>query len=265
METAAFDRAIRLLSEHRTRRVALGSLIGGIVGTPMFAGSSATAKQKPCPPCKKRKKGKCKATLPDGAACATGICQAGQCVASPSVPPPASPPPPPPPPPGCGQGGTCLVFLSSSRHAVNFGGPAAADAICQNLAVAAGLAGSYKAWVSDSTSAASSRFSPSPGPYKLVNGTTIANSWTDLRDGSLLAPINMTESGGDNGGNFGVWTGTRTDGSVATNHCNNWTAAAGFTGAIGSASATDETWTELADVSCTPPNNLIHFYCFQQR
>ena len=37
-------------------------------------------KKKPCPPCKKRKQGKCKGTLPDGAACPGGSCRAGSCI-----------------------------------------------------------------------------------------------------------------------------------------------------------------------------------------
>ena len=264
MDAKQFNDVARALVNRPSRRGTLAALLGGVLGTPLLDGDMARAKKKPCPACKKRKKGKCKGTLPDGTACAGGACQAGQCVASPPVPPP-SPPPPPPAAPGCGEGGPCLVFLSSSRHPSNFGGPSNADTICQNLATAAGLPGSYKAWVSDSTSAASSRFTPSTGPYRLVDGTTIANNWTDLRDGSLLAPINRTETGGDAGGNPGVWTGTFTNGSVATNHCNNWTSPPAFTGAIGNATATDETWTEFADVACTPTNNLIHFYCFQQR
>lgn len=36
-------------------------------------------KKKPCPPCKKRRKGKCKGLLPDGAACPGGTCRAGAC------------------------------------------------------------------------------------------------------------------------------------------------------------------------------------------
>jgi hypothetical protein len=36
--------------------------------------------KRPCPPCKKRKKGKCKGLLPDGSACAGGTCQAGTCL-----------------------------------------------------------------------------------------------------------------------------------------------------------------------------------------
>ena len=43
-------------------------------------------KKKACPPCRKRKKGKCKGTLPDGAACPGGTCQAGSCVPTTSPP-----------------------------------------------------------------------------------------------------------------------------------------------------------------------------------
>jgi hypothetical protein len=35
--------------------------------------------KKPCPPCKKRKAGKCKKKMPDGAACPGGTCQSGRC------------------------------------------------------------------------------------------------------------------------------------------------------------------------------------------
>ena len=43
-------------------------------------------KKKPCPPCKKRKQGKCKGTLPDGSACPGGSCRAGSCISTTSPP-----------------------------------------------------------------------------------------------------------------------------------------------------------------------------------
>jgi hypothetical protein len=44
--------------------------------------SGKKKKKKNCPPCKKRKNGKCKKTLPDGSACPGGTCQAGSCIYS---------------------------------------------------------------------------------------------------------------------------------------------------------------------------------------
>jgi hypothetical protein len=40
---------------------------------------SERKRKKRCPPCKKRKKGKCKGRLPDGSACPGGICLSGNC------------------------------------------------------------------------------------------------------------------------------------------------------------------------------------------
>jgi hypothetical protein len=263
METDAFDRATRALTDRRSRRGALVGMLGGVLGVPLIPAHMAHAKKKPCPPCKKRKKGKCKATLPDGTACASGTCREGECVASP-VSPPSPPPPPPTVAPVCGQGGPCLVFLSSSLHDPDFGGLSAGDAICQNLATAAGLSGRFKAWLSDSTGAASSRFVPSSGPYKLVNGTTIATNWDDLRDGELRAPINVTETGGDAGGWFGVVTGTQPNGAAGTANCANWTtASAPATGVIGVATTVDERWTAYGAAPCENEQSF-HLYCFQQ-
>lgn len=96
MDPTRFDRLTRRLYANRSRRQSVG-LLTAIALPALVSPQSATAKKKKsCPPCKMRKKGKCKKTLPDGTACAGGTCQAGSCI--------ASPPPPPPPPPPCGTG-----------------------------------------------------------------------------------------------------------------------------------------------------------------
>ena len=92
--------------------------------------------------------------------------------------------------------GPCRVFVSSTTHSGNLGGLSGADTTCQNLANAAGLPGTYRAWLSDNTQSPSTRFATSTGAYALVNGVTIAASWTDLTDGTLASPITVTELGG---------------------------------------------------------------------
>jgi hypothetical protein len=246
MDARLFDTLARAVTEARSRRGALAAVVGSALGVAGLAETDAK-KKKPCPPCKKRKKGKCKKKLPDGTGCRGGTCQGGRCVAS----------------PGCGAGGPCLVFLSSSRHTGNLGGLSGGDAICQGLATTAGLPGTYKAWLSDSTGAVSSRFVPSPGPYRLVNGTAIATSFTDLTDGTLLAPINVTETGGDPGGNSFAWTGTRADGnamSEAGSNCANW-GPGGMNGWAGYINI-DSQWTDFGRTTCSM--NSFHLYCFQQ-
>ena len=80
MSTTTFDDLVQRLAHTSTRRRAfalLGSLAtGSVLGEPAQAGK----KKKPCPPCKRRTKGKCKKRLPDGTACAGGTCQGGVCV-----------------------------------------------------------------------------------------------------------------------------------------------------------------------------------------
>ncbi|MCA9638983.1 MAG: DUF4215 domain-containing protein, partial [Myxococcales bacterium] len=80
------------------------------------------------------------------------------------------------------------VFVTSTLYQGNLGGLAGADAKCQARAQAAGLPGTFLAWLSDNTNNPNTRFTKSMGPYVLVNGTKIANNYTDLTDGTLLAP-----------------------------------------------------------------------------
>lgn len=246
MDATHFDAFSRSLTALGSRRSALATALAGGLGT-LATGSTEANKKKNCSPCEKRKKGKCKKKKPDGTVCAGGTCQGGRCVAS----------------PGCGAGGPCLVFLSSTLHSGNLGGLSGGDAICQGLATTAGLPGTYKAWLSDDTSSVSSRFVPSSGPYRLVNGTTIATSFTDLTDGTLLTLINVTETGGDRGVSLAAWTGTLPNGN-ATNGaaftCANWSPG-GVDGIVGLVTRGDSGWTLTEDILCSALN---HLYCFQQ-
>lgn len=100
MDAVQFDTLARSLTSPRSRRGALAAVVGSALGAAAL--TETEAKKKPCPPCKKRKKGKCKANLPDGTGCAGGSCQSGGCVAT------TTPPPPPPVcTPSCTNGRTC--------------------------------------------------------------------------------------------------------------------------------------------------------------
>jgi hypothetical protein len=166
----------------------------------------------------------------------------------------------------CGQGGVCLVFATSTTHDGNLGGLDGADAICKGRAAAANLPGTYKAWLSDDTGSPSTRFVQSTGPYRRVDGETIANNWTDLTDGDLLAQITRTEhNGGATANPPFIWTDTTTSGEMITNvnDCENWTSNAdmsigGYRGRTDSGGAA---WTVALTASCRLPARL---YCFQQ-
>lgn len=88
MDSPTFDTLTRALN--RRHGLGLLSLLGLSVAVSP-SGAEAKKKKKACAPCRKRKKGKCKATLPDGTPCPEGTCQRGTCVPAPASP-PISPP-----------------------------------------------------------------------------------------------------------------------------------------------------------------------------
>ena len=90
-------------------------------------------------------------------------------------------------------GGSRCIFATSTTYNGSLGGApyglAKADSNCVARAAAgdggAGLPGTYKAWMSDSATSASSRLSHSARAYKMVDGSQIASDWNDLTDGTM--------------------------------------------------------------------------------
>jgi hypothetical protein len=81
MDGSAFDHLTRTLATAGSRRRALGGVLAGAFGLlGVRVEEAAARKKKPCPPCKKRKHGKCKANVPDGVGCRGGTCQGGKCL-----------------------------------------------------------------------------------------------------------------------------------------------------------------------------------------
>ncbi|GEM_PF-3292704 len=153
-----------------------------------------------------------------------------------------------------------LVFVTSGTWDGNLGGISGSDAKCQSAATTAGLTGTFKAWVSDGTDSPSTTFTQASVSYKLVNGTTIADDWADLIDGTIQNAITIDENSATPGAPTSVWTGTNTDGSSNTDHCSMWASTAG-SGLGGLMSATTSQWTNRTPLSCTVTARL---YCFEQ-
>lgn len=80
MDHHHFDALARAFASSHTRRGTL-ALLGSLLAVPL-AEAGAKKKKKACPPCRGRKKGKCKKALSDGTACTGGACQGGVCVTS---------------------------------------------------------------------------------------------------------------------------------------------------------------------------------------
>ena len=172
---------------------------------------------------------------------------------------------------GVGCGPTCardgVVFVSGKANVFqpfSLGGPDGtdnADAACQELAKAAGLVGTFKAWLSTKYVSPSMRFIPAPGRYARPDGVVVAVSWADLNDGLLLAPIRLDALGKD-AEDMPVWTGTVADGDWSTESCGDWSAA-GVGGTWGISAFADQRWTEYA-VTDACATAFMGLYCVEQ-
>lgn len=150
--------------------------------------------------------------------------------------------------------------LNSWPAAAGATGLAAGDAICRNLASAAGLRDStaFKAWLSTDSANAIGRFQHD-GPWMRLDGIVIAQSRQDLTDGDLESPLNRTETGLYLGG-VGIWTGTLANGTVASASCTNWSSTSG-TGELGTGNSVLGAWTAGGGMSCGFA--YAYLYCLQ--
>lgn len=154
-------------------------------------------------------------------------------------------------------------------------GVSGGDAICRERAAAANLGGNWRAWLADSTLASAPynkflTYHDNGGDqyaFRLLDGSIIADNYTDLLDGSLKHPINITEFGMTK--NAFVWTNTTAKGSMggvmingSSQHCNNWqTNSQTVYGNTGNSGRVDGGWTEGSSQNCKVKAAL---YCFDQ-
>jgi hypothetical protein len=164
------------------------------------------------------------------------------------------------------QAGVCQlgyrIFVTAARFAPNFGGVANADARCQAAAMAAGVPGTFRAWISDSTRSAASRLHHSLSPYYRLDGTTpriIASDWNDLVDGVTVAIA--TDEFGAPHRDEAVWTGSLDNGAASAATCSNWTSGAGATLGMSGNSSAAAFSTYYGAVSCASSS---HLYCVEQ-
>ncbi len=293
MDAPRFDRFAHTAATRLPRRAGLGLLAGASLPLLGLASATAAKKKKKLTLCLNGKtvkapKKKAKKLLKQGAtkgacvACPTGrklcnntcipttdccdckapaVCENGICsvVVNPLT---------------CGNDGFCSVFVSSGFFTGSeIGGLAGADAKCQSLADAAGLSGTFKAWLSDSNQSPATRFPFITGPWRLqpnaVDGSNLPPIVaTDLEDLTtcgatcLKSPINRTETGVILQGSVTVWTNTLANGTASTASCLDWTSSdIGVSGLFGDASQVDSKWTNTnSTFGC---NSALSLYCFE--
>jgi hypothetical protein len=154
-----------------------------------------------------------------------------------------------------------LIFATSTPLQGNLGGISGADGLCQKSAIAAGLSGTFKALISDSSTSARDRLTIG-FPLHNTAGQLIATDTTDLWDGDVQNPIAYDEHGALVTSIFRVWNGTRDSGrAYAQNTCQDWTSSAqDDMGEIGMLNR-KATWIDDSAVTCDKEGRL---YCISQ-
>jgi len=154
--------------------------------------------------------------------------------------------------------GPNLVFVTSTTTAGNFGGVTGGDAICGARASAAGLAGTYRAWLSTSSVAAIDRLGSASG-WVRTDGKPFANSQADLVAGKIYYPI-LTDELGVPLPYATAWTGTTDNGQWdGGQQCGNWTNTTSVGVTAGSTLGATGDWTAATGNSCS---SELRLYCF---
>lgn len=160
-----------------------------------------------------------------------------------------------------------FVFVSSATYTGNLGGLSGADVLCQGLATAAGLPGTYMAWLSDDTESPSNSFIQSAVPYITVDGDLIADDWEELAGGSAIFGPAVDEF--ENVVDDYAWTATDRKGEsvvpIRGDQCDNWNSDLatlnGWRGSVGAGGEAEGEWTDHSTESC---DALRRIYCFEQ-
>ena len=131
-----------------------------------------------------------------------------------------------------------LIFVTSVRLQGNINGLVNADANCKSLAFKAMMAdptsritnaSNFKALLATSTQTVFDRHFPGQGPYQLVNGLRVSDSFAQLFSEPHYNPVNVDERSMTQ--STGVWTGLAADGQSFPDidFCKNWTTTLGTT------------------------------------
>lgn len=150
--------------------------------------------------------------------------------------------------------------LSAWPGAAGHSGLAAGDAICAARAAAAGLSGTFKAWLADSMTSAVSRFT-GEGPWVRLDGVLVASSRLELTSGRLRTTLGVDEFG-QYVGHEGAYTGASPSGAASSPNCSDWTDASFSAQGVGGTVATaGRAWTWFGPATCA---GYARLYCFEQ-
>ncbi len=150
------------------------------------------------------------------------------------------------------------AFVTSTTHDGDLGGLDGADVICNTRASAAGLPGTYVAWLSTASVDAVDRLGSARG-FIRPDGVPFADQPADITGNQIFNTLHVDETGADVG-SVSVWTGTLKDGTSAPEHCSGWTVDSGTDGRLGRTQGGPALWTESTDSPLCGQSH--HLYCF---
>lgn len=159
------------------------------------------------------------------------------------------------------------VFLSSNEYTADLRGAAGAatgvagaDALCNLLAQAEGIGGTWTAWISDGATNAVDRIQGT-GPWYRMDGQLAFLNRANLQTGAKTAIV-VDEKGRSWAQQYihGAWTGTQQTGARSTHRCSDWTSSAHVQdGTVGDITSGARWSADSVDV-CDYPH---HLYCFE--
>ena len=157
------------------------------------------------------------------------------------------------------------VFITRARYNGNLGGLTGADTKCGDAATAAGVNGTWKAWLSSSAVNAIDRI-VDVGPWVDMQGTTIFASKSAIAASGPATAIWYDERGmflsSEN-----IWTATNSQGTyqwgvIMAPPCDEWTSSSMQAGAqVGQVGRTGGAWTSNSGTTCDQNSHLL---CLEQ-
>jgi len=173
----------------------------------------------------------------------------------------------------CSGTGSCMLTMNSSLSASarfdlkpniafvsgvvsgNTGGLAGANATCQTNANASGLTGTFKAYLSSSTTSALSQLAGASG-WVRVDGKPIAGSASDFASGRYFYPLRLTSAGVDVG-DVAVMTATTNGAQSGSGSCADYTSTSGSI-TVGTAAGQSTMASNFGSLNCTAS---MRMYC----
>jgi len=157
--------------------------------------------------------------------------------------------------------GPNYMFVTSQKFPPRFKPLDDADRKCNDAAMAGGLPGRFRAWLSTAEFAARERLAGARG-WVRQDGSAFADTVDDLVAGKIFNPPLLDEFGHEvrSGDTDFVATGTDATGfNIPGNTCNEWANDQAGTVSYGSTEGTTVLWTNYSSSNCGAP---MRIYCF---